>query len=107
MTTTLEKVARAIAQQIQPLPYDELPPHRKAVFPRAEWSKVCMDDIVRAAIQALMSPGDEAIIAGGWHFGAEAHQLPQDDHHDAKAVECFNAMLQAILDEEKETADAD
>lgn len=99
MTTALEKVARAIAQQIQELPYDKLPKNRKAVSPRAEWDKSDMDDIARAAIQALMThrPPTICMVSESYDYNIG----PQD------AQQIWGGWLRAILNEEKETANAD
>lgn len=48
----VEHGARAIAQFIQPVPYDDLPPHRKAVTPRAEWGQADIREVFEAALKA-------------------------------------------------------
>lgn len=61
----VEKVASVVAQFIQPLAYEDLPEHRKAVFPRADWGKADMLEIARGAIEAMREP-TEAMIREGF-----------------------------------------
>ena len=90
MTDMVEKVARELAGHVQGLPWDELPEHRKAVTPRAEWGKLCFRDMARAAIRALMEPTEEMLKAreGLYDFPPD-----QEDRED------WQAMLKAALDE--------
>ncbi len=91
MTTTLEKVGLAICSPTGHVPCKE----------------VCgeCNRRARAAIQALMKPPSEEMLQrGGRLVALWADELPQDSDHEELARDCWDAMLQAILDEQKETA---
>ena len=91
MNEMVEKMARELAGHVQELPWDELPEHRKAVTPRAEWGKLCFRDMARAAISALMEPTDEMLEVGRY----------QVDHaRSAPMTSAWQAMLTAALGEE-------
>lgn len=52
MSELEQRVARAVSQFIQPLPYDDLPRHRKMVTPRPDWGQADIDEVAQAAIKA-------------------------------------------------------
>ena len=100
MTDMLEKVARELAGHIQELSWDELPEHRKAVIPRAEWGKLCFRDMARAAISVLMEPTEEMQNAGADLcadiFDADFHK----EHWPyGEVTKIWQAMLEAALGE--------
>ena len=90
MTDMVEKVAKELAGHVQGLTWDELPEHRKAVTPRAEWGKHCFRDMARAAIRALMEPTEEMLDVG---LAAIKDNGP---------TQIWQAMLKAALQAEKD-----
>lgn len=65
-----------------------------------KWQRRMAIADVRAVLEALMEPTEEMVLDGAWHFGDAMKRLPADDYHAAKAKECWQAMLRAILNEE-------
>ena len=88
MTDMVEKVAQELAGYIQAELWKDLPEHRKAVTPRAEYGKECFRELARAAIRALMEPTPRMISAG---IACEPETAPLG--------ELWQAMLKAALDE--------
>ena len=91
MTTTLEKVIVAQCNAVAP---SEAPVSRPCFYPKCH--RKCRETAeaeARAAIQALMKPSE--------HMLGSAANTP---HMQLVAKAHYQAMLQAILDEERETA---
>ena len=87
MTTTLEKVARAMWESVEDIPWKHaVEPAKRLTYMEA-----------RAAIQALMEPSEQIMGAG-----MNARLMLTDDELEYMPI--WRAMLQAILDEQKETA---
>ena len=98
----IERVARTIAPFLQPLLYDQLPAHRKAVTPRAEWGKAEVDEVARAAIEALRDPTPEMRNAGH-----QAIRGMGDVAAGYKVMPCWQSMLDVALETLQKPAESE
>jgi len=102
ITEMVERVSAEIAQLIQEHPYADLPEHRKAITPRAEYGKTDIREMARAAIRATLEPTDETLDKISWHFGAAMMQLPSDDFHDELARNLLSDLRHTALGEDED-----